>query len=229
MYFPWYGLIEQVKLSETFVYYDDVQFARGFFNRVQVKMEAGMRWMTVPLLELRRGQLINEVRIDNSVNWKRSHRDLLRQAYRKAPFADEMVELVDEVFSHNYQYLGELSIATTASLIKYFGLDSSRKFLKSSETNVLGNGSSRLIDLCIHLGKNSYLTGHGAKNYLDHASFEAKGLTVDYIDYGLTPYTQLHGTFTPHVTALDLIANCGKEGVSYISGQSVSWRNFIAR
>lgn len=229
MYFPWYGLLEQVKLSEVFVSYDDVQFARGFFNRVQVKTEAGVRWMTIPLLELHRGQLINEVKIDNSANWKRSHRDLLKQAYQKSPYLDEMLELVDEVFSHDYQFLHELSISSTASLIKYFGLDEGREFCKSSQLNVPGNSSRRLIDLCLHLGKQSYLTGHGARNYLEHETFEAEGIRVDYIDYGLTPYTQLHGAFTPYVTALDLVANCGKDGLRYIAGQPVPWRDFIAQ
>lgn len=228
MYFPWYGLLEQVRLSEVFVFYDDVQFARGFFNRVQVKTEAGIRWMTVPLLDLHRGQLINEVRIDNSANWKRSHRDLLRQAYRQSPYLNEMLELVDEVFSREYQFLGELSISSTTSLINYFGLDEGREFCSSSQLGVPGQSSRRLIDLCLHLGKQSYLTGHGARNYLEHESFEEEGIRVDYIDYGLKPYAQLHGAFTPYVTALDLVANCGKDGLRYITGQPVHWRTFTA-
>lgn len=54
----------------------------------------------------------------------------------KVSFSDEMVDLVDEVFSHNYEFLDELSIATTASLIKYFDLHSCQTFLESYQTNV---------------------------------------------------------------------------------------------
>src|SRR5690606_29856763 len=67
MYFPWVGQLEQLRLADTFVFYDDVQFSKGSFsNRVQIKTEAGMRWMTVPLKDLHLGQLINGVALDQS-------------------------------------------------------------------------------------------------------------------------------------------------------------------
>lgn len=38
MFFPWVGFLEQLKLVDVYVFYDDVQFSKGSFtNRVQVK------------------------------------------------------------------------------------------------------------------------------------------------------------------------------------------------
>ena len=39
---------------------------------------------------------------------------------------------------------------------------------------------------------------------------------VKYMEYKLTKYRQLHGEFTPYVSILDLIANCGKTGKNVI-------------
>ena len=64
MYFPWIGLFEQVRLSDLFIHYDDVQFTRGFYNRVQIKTRNGIRWLTIPLLDRKTGQNIDEVKID---------------------------------------------------------------------------------------------------------------------------------------------------------------------
>ena len=62
MYFPWAGILEQVRLSNVFVHYEDVQFTRGSFsNRVQVKTEKGMHWLTVPLKNFILGQQINKL------------------------------------------------------------------------------------------------------------------------------------------------------------------------
>ena len=83
MYFPWVGLLEQVRLADSFVHYDDVQFDRGFYNRVQVKTEQGSRWITLPLSNHRRGQKIDEIVVDDNMNWRKRHRDVLLQAYRK--------------------------------------------------------------------------------------------------------------------------------------------------
>ena len=41
MYFPWVGLLEQVCSADCFVHYDDVQYVRGFCNRVQMKVPNG--------------------------------------------------------------------------------------------------------------------------------------------------------------------------------------------
>ncbi|CAI8328548.1 MAG: Uncharacterised protein [Gammaproteobacteria bacterium] len=229
MYFPWIGILEQVRLASEFVHYEDVQFSKGgFSNRVQVKTKKCMRWLTVPLRNHSLGQKINEVEVDYRTDWQTSHRDILRQAYAESEHRADMLDLVDCVFSHAYQSLAELSKASMMSLIRYFGLEEGRSFIDSPELGIAGSSSQRVIDICSRLKASRYVTGHGAKNYLDHKAFEAQGIEVDYIEYGLHPYNQLHGPFTPYVTALDLVANCGKDGAQHITGKQIHWRKFIA-
>jgi len=183
MYFPWIGMLEQIKLCDAFVYYDDVQFSRGFFNRVQVKTLHGVKWLTVPLSDFHRGQLI-----------------------------------------------ADLAIASTEVLLRYYSeISKNVDFYQSSELDVLGKSSQRLIDLSLKLKASHYLTGHGAKKYLDHKSFNASDIDVDYIDYELDIYPQMNGAFTPYVSSLDLIANCGKSGRKHIKGKLVDWNVFLER
>ncbi|VFR55879.1 hypothetical protein BRI6_2127 [plant metagenome] len=231
MYFPWVGMLEQIRLCDTFVYYDDVQFSRGgFFNRVQIKTAHGIRWLTVPLQGLKLGQRINEVQIDNKKDWRRSHRDQLAQAYENAPFKAEMLSLVDAVFAQDHDIIGDVAQASMNALVDYFApIGAGKPFLVSSRMEVAGASSERVIDVCAALHAKRYLTGHGARRYLDHEGFEQRSMSVDYIDYGLQPYPQDHGAFTPYVSALDLIAQCGREGLSHIKGTQVPWRTFLAR
>lgn len=231
MYFPWIGMLQQIRLSDIFVYYDDVQYSRGgYLNRVQIKTGQGVRWLTVPLQDFRLGQLINEVRIDNRKDWKRSHFDQLQQCYKAAPFRLDMLDLVDDVFSRSHEVIGDLASASTNALVRYFsGIGDENSFRTSSSLNVPGSSSQRVIDICLALNAKTYLTGHGARNYLNHEAFEENGVAVAYIDYELDEYPQLHDDFTPYVSSLDLIANCGTEGVSLIKGKHESWRSFTTR
>ncbi|RMG24562.1 MAG: hypothetical protein D6732_23540, partial [Methanobacteriota archaeon] len=112
MYFPWVGLLEQVRLADVFVHYDDVQFTRGFYNRVQVKTDHGIKWITIPLKNRHRGQKINELVVDESKDWRRQHYDILRQAYCNAPYKEEMLSIVDEVFSIKSDKLVDITIAS---------------------------------------------------------------------------------------------------------------------
>ena len=73
-----------------------------------------------------------------------------------------------------------------------------------------------------------YVTGLGARNYLDHQLFEDAGIRVEYMCYEKAIYPQLHGEFTPHVSILDLIANTGKEGVENIRSGTTYWKNYLS-
>jgi hypothetical protein len=227
MYFPWVGLLEQMRLADTFVHYDTVAFDRGFYNRVQVKTEQGSRWITVPLSDHRRGQPIDEIRIDNTQNWQKQHIGILRQAYRSAPFRDEMLDLMDSVIGARAETLAQVSRASMLALADYFDLRSSRDFVDARTLRVQGERSQRLRDMVLALHGTKYITGHGARNYLDHTLFEDAGIAVEYMRYECVPYPQLHGPFTPYVTSLDLIANCGKRGSAVIRSMAVNWKQFV--
>jgi WbqC-like protein family len=227
MYFPWVGLLEQVSLADIFIHYDDVQYSRGFYNRVQAKTVNGSKWITVPLYNHHQGQRIDEILIDNQTDWRRQHRDILKQAYMKAPYRDEMLALVDDVFCKSATFLSDVSRESILALVRYFKLDNKAHFMSSSDMKIPGASTQRLHDLCATVAADVYVTGHGARNYLDHDMFERSGIKVEYMKYNMTPYPQLHGDFIPYVSALDLVANCGQEGVSVINSNSIHWKDFL--
>jgi hypothetical protein len=227
MYFPWLGMLEQIRLCDTYVFYDDVQFSRGASNRVsrvQVKTRDGSRWLTVPLRDRHLHSLICELEIDDRTDWRGRHRDILRQAYVNTPYQRDMLDVVDAVFSEKLRYLSELGRASTMALVRYYGLDQGRTYLESSRLDAPGQSSERVLSLCRTLKATRYVTGHGAKRYLAHDLFEQYGIDVEYMSYQLKPYPQPHGPFTPYVTALDLIANCGHDGAHLICSGTESWR-----
>jgi hypothetical protein len=228
MYFPWIGLLEQIRLADCFVHYDDVRFGRGFYNRVQVKTAHGPRWMTVPVVGDGRTQTIDDTPVDHTTNWQRRHLEMLRHAYARAPYRDDMLALVTGVFDTKPHSLADLSRASLIALADYFGLRGGREFADSRALGIAGARSERLRDIVLAVQGTTYVTGHGARNYLDHALFEKSGIDVAYMAYELRSYPQLHGPFTPFVSALDLVANCGAEGRASIGSSTVGWRAFLA-
>lgn len=227
MYFPWVGMLEQMRLADVFIHYDDVQYVRGFFNRVQIKTTAGLRWLTVPLRDIHRGQCINEVIPDDRQDWRQDHRRLLIQAYQSCPHVAEMIDVFDTVVLQPARSLADISRTSMLVLGEYFGLCNDRRFAQSTEIGVIGKSSERLLGLCKAVDADTYLTGHGARNYLDHSLFESAGIRVKYMNYQCLSYPQMHGPFTPYVSALDLIANCGQAGRGYICSTSKNWKEFL--
>lgn len=226
MFLPWIGLFEQIKLADVLVHYDDVQLPKGrsFMSRVQVKGPNGMFWLTAPVDRRASGKLITETRYQDDQRWRQSHLARLRHSYQHAPHLSEMMSLAEQIYSVETHNLAEFNQSATERIARWLGID--RSIQRSSKLGIRGAGTQRLLDICEHLGATTYITGHGARNYLDHDLFDDHRIRVEYMDYQKTPYPQLHGSFVPYVTVLDAIANCGKDAAGLISSQSIYWQEF---
>ncbi|QEY62069.1 WbqC family protein [Metapseudomonas lalkuanensis] len=228
MFFPWPGFLEQVCLADVFVHYNDVQFSKGSFtNRVQVKTAKGSHWLSVPLTGLSLGQLIAEVRPDHRTDWRTRHRALLEQAYAAAPYRTEMLALLDQVYASDCDSIAKIGDLSLKVLCEYFGLARNTRFVGIEELGIGGAGSERVLAIVRALGGSHYVTGLGARNYLDHQAFERAGIQVEYMNYSKSSYPQLHGDFTPFVSSLDLVANCGRQGAELIQPSTLPWREFV--
>jgi len=230
MYFPWVGMFEQINLCDTYVNYDDVQFSKGSFtNRVQIKSSSpnGFNWMTIPVKHFKFGILINELEINHQRNWQKEHLGMLKQAYRNAPYVNEMLALVRNLFDIPCNTIAEVSMQSIEIIIDYFDLAKDKNFYTASRLGIGGSSSERVCEIVQYLNGTHYITGHGAKNYLDHSLFESNGIRVEYMNYLKCPYPQQFLGFNPHVSILDLVANVGKQGKQYIKSSTIYWKEFL--
>lgn len=225
MLFPWPGFFEQLMLADVYVYLDDAQFSKGSFtNRIQLKYGEDIRWMTVPLAGKGSFTKIADLRAADD-DWKASHRALLKQSLQGAPFIADALEILDLVYRQ--QSLCELLIASIEEPARYLGIGSKRQTAISSEMAVEGRSWQRVLDMVRHFDGTRYITGHGALNYLDHDAFEASGVTVEYMAYSRTPWTQNSETFTAYVSILDLIAHVGPDAAQYLVPATVPWQTLL--
>jgi len=229
MYFPWFGLFDQIRFSDVFVHYDDVQLARGFYNRVQVKTPQGTSMITVPLKNKRRGQKITESLVSYEVDWVSQHRATLISSYKKTKYLDDAISIFDKVTQRRHPLLSDLGRDSVMTVAEYLGLVGERVFLTSSDLDIPGSRSQRLLDISESVEAQIYLTGHGALGYLDHDLFEANGIEVRYMKYALAAYPQVFGAFTPYVTALDVIAHLGPSAMSAFASSTLNWREAVER
>ncbi len=225
MYFPWAGFMAQMRLADVFVWLDDAQFSKGSFtNRVQVHLPGKQVWMTVPLRD-KTGRAIRDLAAKDD-GWRASHRDLLVQSLRRTTFRDSAMACFDAAMSEE-RIVDVLIASAKACAAKLSALP--RQIVRSSDLAIEGSGWPRVLDIVRHLSGTRYVTGHGARQYLDHEAFEAQGIAVEYMDYQVRPWPQHDTTFTPYVTALDLIARIGPEAASHLIPRTMPWRDFIER
>ena len=227
MYFPWAGFMAQISLADILIWLDDVQFSKGSFtNRVQVKLENGSKWMSIPLKGKGSFQQISELEaIDNK--WILQHRGMLQQSLSEQPFINETLSIFDSI--PNNDLLINTLIASVEEPAKKLSI-LPKKIIRSSDMNIEGSSWQRVLKLVETVGGDEYITGHGAFRYMNHEAFEEKEVRVSYMDYDVRPWPQAHGTFSPYVSILDLIAATSSSvAQKYLNPSTIDWRKFVAQ
>ncbi|MDB5069497.1 MAG: hypothetical protein JWM87_608 [Candidatus Eremiobacteraeota bacterium] len=226
-FFPWRGVFEQIRLADEFVHFDDVQFPQGrsFTSRVQIKTASGPLWLTVPVTRGSGPRRIDEVEIDYGSDWRRKHRQTLAMSYARAPFAAAALAILDDVYAERPRTIADLDIAGIERCSAELGLRTA--FTRASSTPVVGAKSERLVALLRPRGATAYVTGLGALDYLEEATFAAAGIDVRVMAYTLRPYSQLQGPFDPYVSILDTIANLGPDAASALDSPAVPWTDAV--
>lgn len=211
-YLPWLGYLDKIDQSDVFVILDNVQFKkREFQNRNRIKTPGGETWLTVPVVTKGKyEQKTAEVEIDNTAPWREKHLKSLELNYRKTPFYEEIMEKLEKYYTgpvHNK--LMDLCTDMLDCYKDFLQISTPVRF--ESELNIQGVRSERIVNICKALEANTYLSGSGAKAYLDEELFEREGLGLEYQHYKHPEYNQLHGEFQPYMAAVDLLFNHGSD------------------
>jgi WbqC-like protein family len=215
-YLPWLGYFDKIRRADMFCYLDDVQYKKNDWqNRNRIKTARGWQWLTVPV-HYRFPQRINEVTINNAVNWKNKHLTTLVTNFNRAPFFREFVKLFEQVYSEDWKFLSDLNIALIERLKAAFGVGQAPA-VKSSEFSLSKDPTDRLIDICRELKADTYLSGPDGVKYMDLDRFKQSGIQVVVQEFTHPVYPQLFNEFQSHMSVVDLLFNCGSKGIERLA------------
>lgn len=219
-YLPWLGFFDQMRRADVFVYYDDVQYDKhGWRNRNRIKTPSGPLWLTVPVLHHGLGQpLILDAVIDTRSGWARKHVSSIRQYYAKAPYLKRLLPELEELLQRPWTHLVDLDVAVVDLMRRWLGIRT--PIHRASQLGVSGGQSERLVNLCRHFGAARYLSGSAARDYLDVRAFDAVGTEVIWQEYAHPAYPQQFPPFVGHLSAIDLLLNCGDESAAILMGET---------
>ncbi|MBI3636423.1 MAG: WbqC family protein [Candidatus Rokubacteria bacterium] len=219
---PWLGLFHKVSLADRVVLLDDVQFRKNYFqNRNRIRTAEGWRWITVPA-ERHLSTKINEVRISRATSprWIEAIERAVTESYRRAPH----FESIFPEFSRKLRGADDLLVGVTVPLLEWmlgeFGLP--QKTLLSSSVGVTTNGSQRILDLCVALNSDTYVSGISGPDYLDLPAFERMGVRVEIQEFHHPVYEQLFPGFVSQMSALEALFLFGRAGERLIRAGGTS-------
>ncbi len=219
-YLPWLGYFYKIANSDVFVIEDNLRYIKkSFINRNAIKTPRGAQWLTLNVLsEGRSGQLINEVEIDNSIQWGRIHLKTMKANYGKAPYFHDYWDLFESIYQEKWESLADLNETLVKLICEILGIRNV-KFVRASELGVDGKSTSLLINMCKAVGGDTYLSGNGGKKYMNEGLFEKEGIQLKYSEFQYPVYNQLFGDFIPDLSVIDFIFNEGGSKFSNIKNE----------
>ncbi|HZT59147.1 MAG TPA: WbqC family protein [Pyrinomonadaceae bacterium] len=215
---PWLGFFEKMLRADLFVMLDDVQFSKGDFqNRNRVKGAGGAQWLTVPVVQ-RFPQRINEVEVAGG-SWRAKHWKTLASCYAKARHFETFAGAFEDFYRREWSRLSELNVAGTGLLARALGVET--KVVFSSSLAAGGRKSELVLNICKAVGASAYYSGRVGSTYLDAEAFRRAGIDVVVQEFEHPTYEQqfMKGEgFVPNLSALDLLFNCGPDGLELLRG-----------
>jgi hypothetical protein len=220
-YLPWLGYFAKMSAADIFCYLDNVQYKKNEWqNRNRIKTAQSWQWITVPVC-YRFPQKINEVEINNRVNWKKKHLQALITNYRRSPFFRDYICVFEGIYSKSWGLLSELNILLIERLRELLNLQH-KPVLRASRLKLREEPTDRLIDICKTAGADTYLSGPDGVKYMDVKRFEAHGIKVSIQKFEHPVYPQLFKAFQSHLSVVDLLFNCGPASKEIIEvGRSI--------
>jgi hypothetical protein len=214
-YLPWLGLFDRIRRCDKFLILDHVQFERqNYQNRTRIRFEDEWKWLTVPVVQKSRDELIKDKQIandrDGRLRWGRKQYATLEQVYRGAPYFPLYAPALKDIFDETWDKLIDLNLTLLRFCLD--ALEIRTPIQRTSEMGPIeGQKSELVLNMCRAAGASVYLSGDGAsRHYLDLAQFHGAGVEVRWQEFKHPEYPQGEGRkLVPGLSVLDLLFHCG--------------------
>lgn len=210
-FLPWLGFFDRLRRADMYIVLDHVQFIRrGWTHRDMIKTTAGAAWLTLNIQKAPQNTPIRDIQLAPGKDWRQDNLNLIRESYRKAPHFMEVFSRLEGLYTPSIENMAEMNLASLDLLEDMLDVKTPR--LISSKMSPQGSSTAMLVDLLQKAGATQYISGQGARAYLDENLFAKAGIELVWQTFRHPLYPQLHGEFVPMLSSVDALFNCGLEG-----------------
>ena len=168
-YFPQLHWWKRISNADIIVLLNDVTHNTNFpINRSVLFDGRNKKHLTIPIKRNQRHGYINEIEINNSIDWIYSHEQIVNNYYKKYKYFYEL----DFYFNHiNRLRKGDRNMLINVvndSIIEIIKkLNLAPNIINSNELNINEKKNDRLISICKKFRADNLILGLGSKNYVD--------------------------------------------------------------
>ena len=214
-YLPYIGYFQKMSKSDIFILLDIVQFSKdSFTQRTKIRTKTGWMWITIPIERAYYFKQINEIPLPQNDVWKKRHMKAIMANYSKCPYYDDTF-IQKYYLKKKFEKLHEFNEYGIYYLKEKFGIETEIIRASSLDVDAKLKSSALLAELVKSVGGTVYISGTGAKSYLDVTEFEKRNIDVEFFEFVPFVYPQRWSGFESYMSAVDLWFNLGKDSTKY--------------
>jgi len=209
-FFPYIGYFSLIKSSDLFIAFDSIKYIRhGWIERNRVLKESdGWLYIHVPLKNRRSNSLINEVYINNELKWQKKIFAQLKHYQKTAPYYNQVIELLTNLFANNYQRIVDINIESLRIVCNYLGIK--HNIIAFSEMNLQIEkpleADEWALNICKSIGNvDEYLNLPGGKEFFDKTKYDEASIGLRFLEYEIKPYNQNRPVFEHCLSIIDVL------------------------
>lgn len=214
-YFPWLGYLDKMAKADQYIILDEVQLLeRSPMLRNQF-MQTNGEVCLLGLQVQKKGfheKKFREIELLDIKQVQKKHKRFFELNYGKTKGFPEVWSKIERIFKKEYTHLLDIDIDTMLVLRELYNINT--KLILQSELNYdkTAKKNNLMLNLSKIMGASIYLSGQGAKAYMDDISFSNQGIQVVYQHFEHPVYKQHKiSEFVTGLSAVDMLMQMGIE------------------
>lgn len=216
-FMPYIGYWQLVNAVDEYVIFDNVNYInRGWINRNRIFYSNAVRYIHMPILSVSQNKKINELEMSGEAASYRKILDIVRMAYKKAPYYEAAARVLEEIIMYPEKNAAKYLAHSIKVIANYFDMETC--FFFSSEIQkdkLIVGGKEKILDICAKRKADRYINAIGGMKLYSKEEFSQKGIELKF----LRPmgdkiwYQQFDREFIANLSIIDVMMFNNRESV----------------
>lgn len=209
-FMPYIGYWQLINAVDKFVILDDVNYImRGYINRNSILLNGKPYRFTIPVEKASQNKLINETVLSFTQKNKMDFLKTICNAYRKAPYFEDVMPLLTEVVNNAEADLTGFIQFSIEKVMAYLDIETEIFISSKLEKDNTLKAQKRIIEICKQLDADTYINPCGGRALYSHSDFEKEGIELFFLETkkeGVV-YNQNQDYFVENLSIVDVMMN----------------------
>lgn len=206
-FFPYIGYFQLMNAVDEFVVYDNIEFTKkGWIHRNRILVNGNDSFMTLPLKNDSDFLHVNQRFLAD--NWTQERIKILnriKEAYRKAPYFQQVYPLLETCFMYPDTNLFQFILHSLQSIKNYLNIQTPLIISSSIPINHSLKSVDKVIGLCMARKASIYINPIGGQSLYHKTDFDAHEIHLKFLQTNSFHYTQFNNEYVPFLSILDVM------------------------